>query len=484
MVTLIRASATMYVMADDFAWLDVTAQFELIAHREVTACELVEAAIRRIEALNPQLNAVIHPGFDSALADPGVPFLIKDVLATEAGRPYHCGLRAARDARHVARGDSWLVERYRDAGLASLGRTNAPELASSVTTEPLAYGPTRNPWAPSRTPGGSSGGSAAAVASGMVAAAHGNDMGGSIRIPASHCALVGLKPSRARTSLAPDFGEFWGPLTHQHVLTRSVRDSAAILDATAVPAPGDPYSAPPSPTRRPWVADVTTEPKRLRVGVRTHLPDASQPHPEVRAAVEGASQLMEDLGHSVTETELHALDEPTLGELTPVVFGTVIARDTERWSETLGHDITTDLEPMNAVLADLGRTMLATQWLASVEAAQAWARRIADEWHPHDVLLLPVTPEPPPRLGEMAPDAKEPTALLADLTHMTTFTAPFNLTGEPAISLPLHWTADGLPVGVQLIAPQGREDRLFQLAGELETARPWADRRPHLVAPA
>jgi amidase len=318
----------------------------------------------------------------------------------------------------------------------------------------------------------------------MVAAAHGNDMGGSIRIPASHCGLVGLKPTRARTSLAPDFGEFWGPLTHQHVLTRSVRDSAAILDATATPAPGDPYWAPPSPTGRSWLADVTTDPGRLRVGVRCRLPDGTQPHPEVRAAVDGAAALMADLGHNVTATQLHALDEPTIADLTPVVFGSVVAREVKRWSETLGRDIASQLEPMNAALTVLGRTALATQWLARIESAQAWARRMADEWNRHDVLLLPVTPKPPPRLGEMAPDTKEPIALLADLSHMTTFTAPFNLTGDPAISLPLHWTADRLPVGIQLVAPQGREDRLFQLAGTLETARPWADRRPAVVAHA
>jgi amidase len=283
---------------DDFAWLDVVAQLDLIDRGETSPEELIEAAIRRIEAINGELNAVIHPHFDTARERPGVSFLVKDVLATEAGQPYHCGLRAARDAGHIAGADSWLVERYRNAGLASLGRTNTPELATSATTEPLAHGPTRNPWDPTRTPGGSSGGSAAAVASGMTPAAHGNDMGGSIRIPAANCGLVGLKPSRARTSLGPDFGEYWGFFTHQHVLTRSVRDSAAILDATAGAGPGDPYTAPESFTGQSWLADVTTDPGQLRIGVRTRLPDGTTPHPEVVAAVDGAAGLVGSLATS------------------------------------------------------------------------------------------------------------------------------------------------------------------------------------------
>ncbi|HET6812064.1 MAG TPA: amidase [Acidimicrobiales bacterium] len=470
-------------MTDDTTWLDATAQFELIRSGEASAKELVEAAIERIEALNPTLNAVIHASFDEARDRPGVPFLLKDVLATEAGRPYHCGLRAARDAGFRATADSWLVERYRTAGFAVLGRTNTPELATTVTTEPLAYGPTRNPWDPERTPGGSSGGSAAAVASGMVAAAHGNDMGGSIRVPAANCGLVGLKPSRGRTSLAPDFGEFWGPITHQHVLTRTVRDCAAILDATAGPAPGDPYAA--APPARPWTAEVATEPGPLRIGYRTTLPDGTAPHPEVTAAVESVARLLDALGHRVREAALPALDDPVLGETVPVMFGSVVARDAARWSTLLGHDVSPDLEPMNATLAELGASITAVQWLAALEAVQSWSRRMAAAWSDHDLVLLPVTPEPPLPLGEMAPDAKDPFELLGDLTRMVSFTIPFNLTGEPAISLPLYRTEAGLPIGVQVVAPMGGEDLLFRLAGQLEQARPWSHHRPptHLPGP-
>jgi amidase len=461
---------------DDTQWLDATAQFELLRSGQASAAELVDAAIERIEDLDPALNAVIHRSFDQARARPGVPMLLKDVLATELGQPYHCGLRAARDARNVGRVDSWLVRRYRDAGFAALGRTNTPELATTVTTEPLSYGATRNPWDATRTPGGSSGGSAAAVAAGMVAVAHGNDMGGSIRVPASNCGLVGLKPSRGRTSLAPDFGEFWGPMTHQHVLTRSVRDCAAILDATAGPAPGDPSSAP--PPSRAWAAEVGMEPGRLRVGYRTAPPDGTAVHPDVFAGIDATSRLLDALGHMVAPTAVAALDDPVLGETLPIMFCAVVARDVDRWSSLLGHDVASELEPMNSTLAAMGSTITAPQWLAGLEALHAWARRMAAIWEELDVLVLPVTPEPPLPLGVMAPDAKDPFELIADLMRMVSFTIPFNVTGEPAMSLPMHRTADGLPVGVQLVAPMGREDRLFRLAGQLEQARPWSHYHP------
>jgi amidase len=457
---------------DDLAWLDATAQQQLLEGGEVSARELVEAAIGRLERLNPGLNAVIHTQFDAALARPGIPMLLKDALATEAGQPYHCGLRAAKASGHRASNDSWLVSRYKGSGFTVLGRTNTPELAGSVTTEPLAYGPTRNPWDRDRTPGGSSGGSAAAVAAGIVAVAHGNDMGGSIRIPAAHCGLVGLKPSRARTSLAPDFGEFWGPLTHQHVLTRTVRDSALLLDLTAGPAPGDPYSAPPPP--RSWLAEVEAEPPRLRIGFRSMLPDGSRPFRAVTEAVESAADLLGELGHSVGEQRLQALDSPSFSEGTTVVFGASIVRDIARWSDILGRDITSELEPSTAAVVRHGWGLTAREWLEAVEALQSWSREMARVWEQVDVLLLPVTAEPARVLGETPP---------RDTGRFIAFTVPFNVTGEPAISLPLHRSPEGLPVGVQLVAPMGREDRLFQLAGQLERARPWAHLRPPAPSP-
>ncbi len=262
-------------MPDGVAWMDATAQAELVRTGAASPAELVAAAIERIQTLDPDLNAVIHPLFEkatTAAAGPlpdgpfrGVPFLVKDAVAHTAGDPYHCGMRLLRDRGWTEANDSYLVERFRAAGFVIVGKTNTPEMASDFTTEPVAYGPSRNPWNVSRSTGGSSGGSGAAVASGMVPVAHGNDMGGSIRVPSAHCGLVGLKPSRARTSLGPNFGEFWGMLTHEHVLARSVRDTAAVLDCTAGARPGDPYTAP--PPARPWRDEVGVPPGRLRIGL-------------------------------------------------------------------------------------------------------------------------------------------------------------------------------------------------------------------------
>ena len=281
-------------------WLDATAQAELVRSGEVKPLELVDDAIVRIESMNPRLNAVIHERFDAARVDAegplpegpfrGVPFLMKDAVCHEAGQPYHFGMRVLKELGWRAQTDTWLVERYRAAGFVSLGRTNTPEMASTVTTEPVAYGAAHNPWNVDRSTGGSSGGAAAAVASGMVAAAHGNDMGGSIRLPASFCGLVGLKPTRGRTTLGPDFGELWGPTAHEHVLTRSVRDSAAVLDAVGGPGVGDPYEI--ARPVRPYVRELGADPGRLRIGFRTARCDGTgESHPDVVAAVHAAAKI-------------------------------------------------------------------------------------------------------------------------------------------------------------------------------------------------
>ena len=288
-------------MLEELATLDATAQAELVRVGTLTPCELVDAAIDRIERVNPKLNAIIIPLFEKARdqargkipAGPfrGVPFVVKDIVCHTAGDPYHCGLRVLRDLGWTEQEDTYLAMRYRAAGFVFVGKSNLPELATCPTTEPLAYGPTRNPWDPKRSTGGSSGGSAAAVASGMVPVAHGNDMGGAIRIPGSACGLVGLKPSRGRTTLGPDCGELWWALTHEHVLTRSVRDSAGVLDAVAGPAPGDPYTAP--PFRWPLLDELGQPPGRLRIGFRTRLPSGEgEPHPDCRAAVVKTARLL------------------------------------------------------------------------------------------------------------------------------------------------------------------------------------------------
>ena len=479
-------------MTDDFAWMDATAQAEAVRAGDVTPTELVEGAIARIEKLNPQLNAVIHRLDDKALATAadaelpagpfrGVPFLVKDGVCHTAGDPFHCGMQVLKDLDWHEQTDTWLAERFRAAGFVFVGKTNLPELASSVTTEPLAYGATHNPWNLDYSPGGSSGGAAAAVAAGIVAVAHGNDMGGSIRVPSSACGLVGLKPTRARTTLGPDFGEFWGPLTHEHVLTRTVRDSAAVLDATAGPGPGDPYTAP-APAGR-YRDDVGADPGRLRIGIRTMRIDGAESHPDCVAAVDATARLLEELGHDVSPARIDAVEAPDIGFLG--IYASAITRDLERWSARIGRTLEpSDLDPINAVTAEMGRSVTGAQYLAALETAQAWSRQVTSWWADgNDVLVTPTMPEPPVRLGELAPDVDDPIAAMPRMGNYAMFTSLFNITGQPAISLPLHWTADGLPIGVQLVGPYGREDVLIRLASQLEQARPWSDRRPPVAAP-
>jgi amidase len=479
-------------ISDDLRWVDAIAQGELVRTGAAKPAELLEAAIDRIERDNGRLNAVIHPLYEKAGATaalgardgmfPGVPFLVKDAVCHTEGDPFHCGMAALKRIGWRAPNDAWLARRFRAAGFLICGKTNLPELAASITTEPLAYGPTHNPWDLSRSPGGSSGGAAAAVASGMVPVAHGNDMGGSIRFPASMCGIVGLKPTRARTTLGPDFGEYWGPLTHELVLTRTVRDTAGVLDAVAGPGPGDPYSAP--PPLRPWLEEVGAGPGRLRVGfrTRTRTPDGGgESHPECIAAVGAAASALEAMGHHVEPTPVDALDADGL-EHFGLLLCVAIARDLERWSARTGQPILdSDVEPYTALLAQVGRGSSGVQYTTALEELQRWARGLARWWDDHDILVVPTSPEPPFRLGSITPNS-DPLAA-ARMGRLVTFTTPFDITGQPAISLPLHWsapTADApaLPIGVQLVAPYGREDMLLRVAAQLETALPWADRHP------
>ncbi len=408
----------------------------------------------------------------------GVPFLVKDAVCHTAGDPYHAEMRALKNAGWTEPDDTWLAARFRSAGFVFVGKTNTPELATSITTEPIAYGPTHNPWDLTRSTGGSSGGSAAAVAAGLVPVAHGNDMGGSIRFPASMCGIVGLKPTRARTTLGPDFGEYWGPLTHEFVLTRSVRDTAAVLDAVCGAAPGDPYTAP--PPIRAYANEVGTPGGRLRVGVRTETPDGEASHADVAAAVAATASLLTELGHDVDAATIPALDN-SYNQSFITVLSTAVAKDVARWSARLGHDITDELEPMNALFASMGAQISALDYVGAIEDLQAWSRRVAMWWEDHDVLVLPTSPEPPVKLGELAPTNTDP-AVGARMGRLVTFCSPFDVTGQPAISLPLHWTDDGLPIGVQLVAAYGREDVLLRIGAQLEAARPWRDCRPGVHA--
>jgi amidase len=469
-------------------WLDATAQADLVRRGEVTPSELAEAAIARIEAVNPKLDAVIRTRFDAARREAagdlpdgpfrGVPTLFKDLGCTVAGEPTAFGLGPLRDLAFPV--TSYVAEHFRSAGFVVLGRTNTPELGTTVTTEPRSFPPTRNPWDTGHSAGGSSGGSAAAVASGMVAVAHASDGGGSIRIPSSECGLVGLKPTRGRVSHGPVTGESWAGSSTDGAVARTVRDAAGVLDAISRPMPGDPYYAPPLP--RPLTREVGADPGRLRIGVLDHpAAEGYLDDPECRAAVAGAAALLESLGHHVGQSAPSAMFErPILQH-----FGNVIAADTEATMQAfemlLGRPITDDeIEPRNAAYRRAGRELRAPAYLQSRAWLGMWARRMADWWTTHDLLVTPTVGAPPPELGWFTQEGPEREG--ARVASFIPYTAQFNMTGQPAVSLPLHWTPSGLPVGVQLVAAYGREDILVRVASQLEQAAPWGDRHPPVHA--
>ncbi len=475
----------------DAARLDATGQAQLVRDGEVSPAELVEGAIRRIEALNPQLNAVIHDLSEKAVAAAagelpdgpfrGVPMLLKDLACHSAGDPFHEGMAFLKRLQWREAEDTHLATAFRRAGFVFAGRTNTPELGILPTTEPAAYGAAHNPWDLGRSPGGSSGGSAAAVAAGLVPVAHANDGGGSIRIPASHCGLVGLKPSRARVSLAPDFGDVISGLVVEHVVSRSVRDSAAVLDAVCGAAPGDPYAAP--ARERPYAQELGADPGRLRIGLMTAPPGAQfETDPECVAAARAAAAALEQLGHHVEESYPSAVDEPEYIATFLVRWTAGIAWNLKYWEAKTGQAITAeDVEPSTWALAELGRTHAAADYLRAVEFHQGTSRRIAQWWREFDLLLTPTTGERATPLGTFDPPPGEPAAPIMRSVPLATFTAVFNATGQPAISLPVHWTADGIPVGAQLVAAYGREDQLIQVASQLEQALAWGERWPALA---
>ena len=479
-------------MTDDLARLDATAQAELVRNGEVTPVELTEAAIDRIEASNGELNAVIHKLYDegreAAAGDlpdgpfKGVPFLLKDLGAAFAGQPLHMGMQYLKDADFRSPIDTYLALRFKQAGFVTIGKTNTPELGILPTTEPKAYGPSRNPWDVSRSTGGSSGGSAAAVAAGMVPVAHANDGGGSIRIPASECGLVGLKPTRQRISEGPIIGDNMSGLTVELVVSKSVRDTAAILEAVHGPAPGDPYVAP--PPSRPYTEEVGAEVGRLRIGLLTEPQLEAEPNEVVAEAARDAARLLESLGHTVEESYPTGFEELDLLDcfLTRWMAGQAATLD--QLGMVVGREIGPgDVEPLTWALAEEGRRRSAARYLTAVGQHQLVSRIVA-AWFGSgfDLLLTPTLGEPPPPLGSFDDSGDDPVQALMRGAQTATHTANFNVTGQPAISLPLHWSEDGLPIGVQLVAGFGEEDLLLRVAAQLEEARPWADRLAAAVA--
>lgn len=478
-------------MTDELAPLDATSQAELVRSGQLSALELVDAAIARLERHNPALNAVIHPCLERArdrarslqrggLAPfAGVPLVMKDIGGAEAGEPYHAGMKLLKAAGYTESFDSYFTQKLRAAGFISLGRTNMPELAILPTSEPEAYGPTRNPYDTRFSAGGSSGGSAAAVAAGIVPVAQASDGGGSIRGPASICGLVGLKPTRARCSFGPGNGERWSGLSAEFMVSRSVRDSAALLDILAGAMPGDPYTAPPA--HRPYIQEVGAQPGVLRIGVMRVAPRGGAVHAECLAAVDAMSSTLQGLGHRVEEAHPPALDEPEAGLHWFSIVACNVARSLIAFGQKLGREVTQDdVEPLTWALAEVGRTMVVPQWLGTIEYMHGYGRRLRSFWDADgfDLLLTPVQALPPPELGYISSTPEEPLRAILRAPPYGTFTLPMNLSGQPAIALPTHHTPEGLPIGTQLVAGYGREDVLFRVAAQVEVARPWHQHRP------
>ncbi|MBF6245516.1 MULTISPECIES: amidase [Nocardia] len=475
---------------------DATGLAELVAKKEVTAAELLASARERAAEVNPRINAIIADVPCSADAErtgafAGVPFLIKDLGMDYAGLPSSQGSRSLRTT--PATEHATIVQRWLDAGLMIFGKTNMPEFGAKAITEPELWGPTRNPWDLSRTPGGSSGGSAAAVAAGIVPAAGANDGGGSIRIPAGCCGLVGLKPGRGVTPMGPGIGELMHGAAVQGVVTRSVRDTAGMLDVIAGGESWGPFQP---AVAGPYRDAVGQDPGRLRIGVRIPTAITPEPDPEAYAAVEAATRVLTDLGHQVEILEEAPFDDAALaGEflLTWFVYIAYEVADARRISGCGNEGFERD----TLVMAALGNATRGPEYVAAVEARHGHARRLTEYFRTHDLLLTPTMATPPPKIGEFelpkslqrVTDAilkirtaglLKHTSIVDDLINNNLGWVPYtqlaNITGRPAISLPLHWTADGLPLGVQLVAPLGGESTLIKIAAQVEQAAPWFDK--------
>ncbi len=470
----------------DYDRYDATGLAQLVRDKQVSAAELLDAAIARVDAGDARVNAVVARCYDEARAAlraglpggpfHGVPFLLKDLYALLSGTVTSNGCRffAGNRADH----DTELVARYKRGGLNIFGKTNTPEFGLTVTTEPRLHGPTRNPWDLDYMAGGSSGGAAAAVAAGIVPAAHASDGGGSIRIPASCCGLFGLKPTRARNPHGPDRGEGWSGMSTEHVVARSVRDSAALLDVTCGPDTGAPYFAPPPP--RPFVQEVGAAPGRLRIGLVTRTPTGEGVDPECERAVRAAATLLSGLGHHVEEAALAAVEEGFGPAFRVIVAGNQRAF-IEAYAQKIGRQPgTDDLEKVTRLFFEAGASSSAADYARAVGAVHRTGRQFARLFETLDLLLTPTLPKPPQRIGTFSMMTDDPDAYGREVGYFTSFTAIVNVAGNPAVTLPLHWTAAGLPVGVQLIGRYADEATLLRVSAQVEQAQPWFDRRPVL----
>lgn len=463
---------------------------ELVKRKEVSPEELLEEAIRRIETFNPAVNAVVHKAYDLARAslaqqrgEPrgalyGVPFLLKDILGDCQGMPSKLSSRMLRE--RLMTQDCELVARFRKAGLIFVGKTNTPEFGILPTTECTYYGAARNPWNLDYSTGGSSGGAAAAVATGMVPAAHGNDGGGSIRIPASCCGLVGLKPTRARNSLAPDFGELLSGLLDEHVLTRSVRDSAALLDATHGAVPGDPYRAP--PVNGTFLGETQRDPGRLRIAFSRVDLYGRPLHQDCIAAVEKTARLLESLGHQVEEAQPN-IEAESFNQSFATLWFAGIAFAVELMAMQLGRRPQPgELEGLTRAVHQRGLGVSAVEYQLCELLLQQVGREMAQFHQRYDCWLTPTLATPPLRNGSIDVQEENLDKAYAPIADYSPFTAIHNASGQPAISLPLHWNEAGLPIGLMFSAAVGEEALLLRLAAQLEQANPWQDRQPALCS--
>ena len=461
---------------------------ELVRRKDVQPIELVDAAITAAECVNPQLNAIVTPMFELAreaakrpLPDGpfrGVPFLLKDLLTAYAGVRLSNGATVCQAL--VPEHDSELVRRYKQAGLVVIAKTNTPEFGIPPTTENRLFGATHNPWDTARSPGGSSGGSAAAVAARVVPMAHGSDGGGSIRIPASCCGLFGLKPTRGRNPLGPDAGDLLSGLVCEHAVTLSVRDSAALLDATGYPDAGDPYCAP--PPARPYRQEVGAAPGRLRIAFSKTALTGVAVDPDCVAAVEDAARLCASLGHDVREGA-PTLDIATTMQAFVTLYAAGAARNLDDVESFAGLAVTREMfEPLTWALGEIGRKLGSSEYLLALRRLQCASRDVARFFETADVWLTPTLALPPPPLGFFEATDAEPLAGFVRGGDFAPFTPLLNATGQPAMSVPLYWNRAGLPIGTQFVARFGDEATLFRLAAQLEEARPWREKKPLVSA--
>ena len=494
---------------DEYTRHDATGLAALVRAREVTPLELIEVAVERLERVNPEINAVVYrmddeartlaPSVDRNAVFAGVPFLAKDLQSGYAGHPTSGGSRVAEQL--VVEEDTELVRRVRATGVSILGKTNTPEFGLLPYTEPELWGPCRNPWALDRIPGGSSGGSAAAVAAGIVPIAGGGDGAGSIRMPASCCGLFGLKPTRGRIPPGPRDAEPWRGSVTEHVLTRSVRDSAAMLDATHGPEPGAPYRIAPPDGR--FIAQVDTDPGRLRIAWTTApLMGSAAAHPDCVQAVGDTVTLLKQLGHHVNEATPR-IDGKAFARAFMYMVAGEVGAEFEDLGRVLGRSPRrTELEPLTWALGLVSQAVSARELAASLRLLERCGKAVGRFFTDYDVLVTPTVATPPPRIGALPPSRSEHLQLrlmgaigsgrlvkagrllerIADSAfEYTPWTPVFNISGQPAMSVPLHWNAARLPVGVHFVAGAGDEAALLRLAGQLERERPWFDRTPRVV---